>query len=101
MPKYSFVVTSTISNHRFKSLMQIWKNFCEQCHNLISGIYKTSCKTGDGVEEMFADIARQLSMSNRSRMELQTIEETSFQVARGGCSNSRPDQSQGGDGCSC
>merc|ERR1711955_5300 len=75
--------------------------FCEQCHNLVSGVYKTSCKTGEGVEEMFRDIARQLTMSNRSRMELQTIEETSFQVARGGGSSSRPDPSQGGDGCSC
>merc|ERR1712012_1272628 len=57
--------------------------FCEQCHNLVSGIYKTSCKTGEGVEEMFRDIAKQLAHSNRSRMESQTIEETSFHVARG------------------
>ena len=55
--------------------------FCEQCHNLVSGIYKTSCKTGEGVEEMFADIANQLTLNNRSRMELQAMEETSFQVA--------------------
>jgi len=54
--------------------------FCEQCHNLVSGVYKTSCKTGEGVEEMFRDIASQLAMTNRSRMELQAIEETSFQV---------------------
>jgi len=54
--------------------------FCEQCHNLVSGVYKTSCKTGEGVEEMFKDIANQLAMTNRSRMELQAIEETSFQV---------------------
>ena len=54
--------------------------FCEQCHNLVSGVYKTSCKTGEGVEEMFKDIASQLAMTNRSRMELQAIEETSFQV---------------------
>lgn len=26
------------------------ENFCEQCHNLISSTYKTSCKTGEGVE---------------------------------------------------
>ena len=55
--------------------------FCEQCHNLVSGIYKTSCKTGEGVSEMFQDIANQLAMTNRSRMELKTIEETSFHVA--------------------
>jgi len=54
--------------------------FCEQCHNLVSGVYKTSCKTGEGVEEMFKDIGSQLAMTNRSRMELQAIEETSFQV---------------------
>lgn len=55
--------------------------FCEQCHNLVSGVYKTSCKTGEGVEEMFKDIASQLATTNRSRIELQTIEETSFHVA--------------------
>ncbi|KAI4459232.1 drab5-related [Holotrichia oblita] len=27
--------------------------FCEQCHNLISKTYKTSCKTSVGLEEMF------------------------------------------------
>lgn len=54
--------------------------FCEQCHNLISGIYKTSCKTGEGVEEMFQDISRQLVEANRSRMELQTMDRDSFKV---------------------
>ena len=39
--------------------------FCEQCHNLVSGIYKTSCRTGEGVEEMFSDIAKQLTQVNR------------------------------------
>ena len=39
--------------------------FSEQCHNLVSGMYKTSCKTGEGVEEMFQDIANQLADSNR------------------------------------
>ncbi|QQP35590.1 Rablike, partial [Caligus rogercresseyi] len=38
--------------------------FCEQCHNLVSGIYKTSCKTGEGVEEMFEDIALKIRESN-------------------------------------
>jgi len=72
--------------------------FCEQCHNLVSGIYKTSCKSGEGVEEMFTDIAKQLAMTNRSRIELQAIEETSFQVA----SSLHPrDPSSSGDGCSC
>ncbi|KRT84445.1 ADP ribosylation factor, partial [Oryctes borbonicus] len=48
--------------------------FCEQCHNLISKTYKTSCKTGEGLEEMFADIATQLVQSNRSKLELQSME---------------------------
>lgn len=52
--------------------------FCEQCHNLISGVYKTSCKTGAGVEEMFTDIARQLVGNGR----IQDLEEVkdSFKV---------------------
>jgi len=68
--------------------------FCEQCHNLVSGIYKTSCKTGEGVEEMFTDIAKQLTQVNRSRMELQRIEEEgSFHV------NSAPEPDDSGCGC--
>lgn len=54
--------------------------FCEQCHNLISSIYKTSCKTGEGIEEMFADIARQLIDHNRSRKELDAAKKDSFKV---------------------
>lgn len=41
------------------------EGFCEQCRNLVSGIYKTSCKTGEGVEEMFQDIAKQLANCNK------------------------------------
>ena len=41
------------------------ETLCEQCNNLITGVYKTSCKTGEGVEEMFADIAKQLVGTNR------------------------------------
>ncbi len=37
-------------------------------------MYKTSCKTGEGVSEMFKDIAQQLAMTNRSRIELQNME---------------------------
>uniref|UniRef100_A0A2P2I1C4 Ras-related protein ORAB-1-like n=1 Tax=Hirondellea gigas TaxID=1518452 RepID=A0A2P2I1C4_9CRUS len=58
------------------------ETFSEQCHNLISGIYKTSCKTGDGVEEMFSDIAHKLSESNRSRKELESMTDESFKVTR-------------------
>ncbi|XP_075213579.1 RAS oncogene family member RabX6 [Lycorma delicatula] len=57
------------------------ETFCEQCHNLISATYKTSCKTGEGVDEMFADIAQHLVLSNRSRMELQTVDKDSFKIS--------------------
>ena len=43
-----------------------------------AGIYKTSCKSGEGVEEMFTDIAKQLAMTNRSRIELQAIEVSDY-----------------------
>lgn len=60
------------------------ESLCEQCNNLVSGVYKTSCKTGEGVEDMFTDIARQLSRgSNRSRIELQNMDANSFRVERG------------------
>ncbi|KAH8302969.1 hypothetical protein KR044_012474 [Drosophila immigrans] len=54
--------------------------FCEQCHSLISATYKTSCRSGAGIEEMFQDIARQLVTANRSKMELQALEQQSFQI---------------------
>ena len=66
----------------------------------VSGIYKTSCRTGEGIEEMFKDIAKQLGMTNRSRKELQAIEETSFQVA-GSRSGLRGELSPAGTGDSC
>lgn len=73
--------------------------FCEQCHNLVSGIFKVSCKTGEGVEEMFNEIANQLTQTNRSRMELQTMEEA------GPRSSFRVDQSEEAievdRGCGC
>ena len=75
--------------------------FCEQCHNLVSGIYKTSCKTGEGVEEMFSDIANQLTLNNRSRMELQAMEETSFQVAGAGGGSEETAGVERGESCSC
>ncbi|XP_030570662.1 ras-related protein Rab-14 [Drosophila novamexicana] len=54
--------------------------FCEQCHTLISATYKTSCRTGKGIEDMFQDISRQLVQANRSKMELQALEQQSFQI---------------------
>merc|ERR1711963_442723 len=71
--------------------------FCEQCHNLVSGVYKTSCRTGEGVHEMFQDIAAQLATTNRSRMESQTIEERSYQVTPG----SLPQGEATGGECGC
>jgi len=56
------------------------EDFSEQCHNLISGIYKTSCKTGEGVQEMFADIAVKLGEASRSRKELDSMTNDSFRV---------------------
>lgn len=54
--------------------------FCEQCHSLISATYKTSCKTGDGIEEMFRDIANTLVEANRSKMDLQALEQHGFKI---------------------
>lgn len=52
----------------------------EQCQNLISGTYKISCKTGEGINEMFADISNILTQTNRSRLELQSLEHHGFRV---------------------
>nr|CAI5864231.1 unnamed protein product [Callosobruchus analis] len=69
--------------------------FCEQCHNLISGIYKTSCKTGEGLDDMFNDIAYQLISSNRSRLELQTMEQHGFRITQ------YEEEEPKDDSCSC
>lgn len=55
--------------------------YSEQCHNLISGIYKTSCKTGEGIHEMFEDIAQHLVEANRSRMELHEMDKDRFKIS--------------------
>uniref|UniRef100_A0A1A9VMK0 Uncharacterized protein n=3 Tax=Glossina TaxID=44049 RepID=A0A1A9VMK0_GLOAU len=58
--------------------------FCEQCHSLISATYKTSCKTGQGIEDMFSDISRILVDANRSKMDLQaSMEQHGFQIIAG------------------
>lgn len=56
------------------------EEFCEQCQTLISATFKTSCKTGEGVEEMFQQIANTLVEANRSRIELQSLDQTGFKV---------------------
>ena len=57
------------NKYDLKSKIQVsdadMEGFCEQCRNLVSGVYKTSCKTGEGVDEMFIDIAKQLATSNK------------------------------------
>ncbi|XP_068210819.1 uncharacterized protein RabX6 isoform X1 [Palaemon carinicauda] len=84
-------VMSRLERHQSSSYVTPYSR--EQCHNLISGIYKTSCKTGAGVEEMFADIARQLSDSNRSRKELESMNKDSFKVT--------PPEGEPEDSCLC
>lgn len=42
---------------------------------LVAGTFKTSCKTGEGVENMFSEIAKQLVESNRSRIDLERLTE--------------------------
>jgi Ras-related protein Rab-6A len=56
------------------------QTFCEQCHGLIQGVFKTSCKTNVNVAEMFNSLAQSLCESNRSRLELQTLEHQGFKV---------------------
>lgn len=68
--------------------------YSEQCHNLISATFKTSCKTGEGIHEMFADIAQHLVQSNRSRMELQNVDTESFKI-------SPPDDDSAEPSCLC
>lgn len=54
--------------------------FCEQCSSLISATYKTSCKNGEGIDEMFKDISTTLVESNRSRIDLQTLDSHGFKI---------------------
>ena len=67
--RHSILFYSCGNKYDLKSRIQVSdsdiETLCEQCNNLISGVYKTSCKTGEGVEEMFSDIAKQLVGSNR------------------------------------
>ncbi|KAK9888929.1 hypothetical protein WA026_001149 [Henosepilachna vigintioctopunctata] len=58
------------------------ESFCEQCHSLITNTYRISCKTNEGIEEMFTDIAYQLVNSNRARLELQSMEKHGFKITQ-------------------
>lgn len=68
-------------------------DFCEQCQTLISATFKTSCKTGEGVEEMFQQIANTLVDANRSRIELQSLDHSGFKV--------QAQEEGAGDSCAC
>ncbi|XP_043466455.1 ypt/Rab-type GTPase ypt7 [Leptopilina heterotoma] len=57
------------------------EQFCEQCHNLISATYKTSCKSGVGINEMFEEIAQHLVEANRSRMDLHDMDKDHFKIS--------------------
>ena len=59
---------------------------------MVTGTFKTSCKTGEGVQEMFAEISRQVAVSSRSRKELERLDDRSFRVE----APQTPDES-----CSC
>jgi Ras-related protein Rab-6A len=67
--------------------------FSEQC-GIVNGIFKTSCKTGDGVAQMFDEIARVISTSSRSRHELLQLEH-SFKL------NTMESEAQSEDNCMC
>lgn len=58
--------------------------FCEQCHNMVSGVYRTSCKSGEGVDEMFEDIARNLVHGVRVRDLDEALYRDAFKVTREG-----------------
>jgi len=70
------------------------ESFCEQCSPLVSGIYRTSCKTGEGVEDMFTDISHQLIETNRSKLELERLTEDSAFVIH-------TEEIESENGCSC
>ena len=65
----------------------------EQFHNVVSAVYRTSCKTGEGVPEMFADIAKHLVTQNRARMELDALEQDAFHL--------QPQEENSPEQCSC
>lgn len=67
-------------------------HFCEQCQGMISAVFKTSCKTNEGVERMFQEIAESLVENNRSRIELQQLETQGFKIYQ-------PDENV--ESCSC
>lgn len=54
---------------------QDMEDFCEQCQDLISATFKISCKTGEGIEEMFQEVANMLVETSRSRLELKALGE--------------------------
>lgn len=70
------------------------QQFCEQCQGMISAVFKTSCKTNEGVELMFQEIAESLVENNRSRIELQQLETQGFKIYQ-------PEESASTESCAC
>ena len=54
--------------------------YSEETSDCIVGYFKTSCKTGEGIEEMFNTVATSLSTQVKSRHDLMHLDEASFQV---------------------
>ena len=44
--------------------------FMSQCQDVLSGVYRVSCKDSTGMEDMFKDMARVLHQNSLSRMSL-------------------------------
>jgi len=78
--------------------------FCEQCNQLVSGgVFKTSCKSGDGVEEMFKAVATHLAEANRGRMDLKAMEDEarSFRIDQAREARERERSAAEDPNCNC
>jgi len=69
--------------------------FIEETSDCIAGFFKTSCKTGEGVQDMFNAITSNLSIQVKSKHELLQLEEASFQVTQ------LPEEPPAQDDCLC
>ncbi|GFS21262.1 GTP-binding protein ypt7 [Elysia marginata] len=46
------------------------EQFTSQCEDVLSGVYRVSCKDGTGLQDMFEDMARFLHRNSMSKMTL-------------------------------
>ncbi|ODN04232.1 Ras-related protein RABA2a [Orchesella cincta] len=61
---------SSINSREYETVsIRDMEQFCEQT-SVITNMYVTSCKTNQGVSEMFEDISRQIRNASRARYEL-------------------------------